>query len=77
MSNAAQITCGTCSGSVTVEKNSWHHTTVQWDANTLARCTELSGPDTAVHNIAGMRDCPRLREGITRAVISGEFGDLD
>ncbi|MDI9914068.1 hypothetical protein [Rhodococcus sp. IEGM 1379] len=77
MTSTAQIACRTCSGSVTVEKLSWQHTTVQWDATSLARCTELSGPDTAVHNIAGMRDCPRLRENIRRAVVDGAFGDLN
>ncbi|PBC43193.1 hypothetical protein CJ178_17785 [Rhodococcus sp. ACPA4] len=77
MSEAVQITCGTCSAEVVVEKFSWHHTTVQWDAATLSHCTELGVPATATHDIAPMRSCPQLRDAINVAAVEGKFGDLD
>lgn len=77
MTKAVQIMCGTCSAEVAVEKFSWHHTTVQWDAATLSRCTELGIPATATHDIAAMRGCPRLREAINVAAVEGKFGHLD
>ncbi|NKS72846.1 hypothetical protein GS966_23740 [Rhodococcus hoagii] len=57
--------CGTC---VLVQKNSFKHTSIQWQGNPAEVCPEF----TAAGGRAGSRQtCPRLLSSIQHAVMEG------
>ena len=74
-----EVACLDCLAKVGVKKNSEHHTSIQWDAGSLASCAEFQ----KLSNQPGGRDvhasCSRLRASIDRAVAEGqlEIGALD
>lgn len=73
------VACLDCLAKVGVKKNSEHHTSVQWDAASLASCAEfrrMEGRPGGRHLHA---PCARLQASIQRAVDEGELpiGALD
>lgn len=68
------VDCGTCGARVLVRKSSWEQTSVQWNAESTARCTQ--------RRYALSRDdvpplCSQLRESIETAVRRGSLPVLD
>ena len=61
------VSCQDCLAVVGVQKNSAHHTSIQWSAEALAACPEMGRRPRELH--AG---CPRLQASIDRAVRRGE-----
>jgi hypothetical protein len=74
-----EVACLDCLARVGVKKNSEHHTSIQWDADSLGACAEFqrlsSNPGGRHVHVA----CSRLRSSIDRAVAEGriEIGALD
>jgi len=73
------VTCRSCGADVLVRKSSWEQTSVQWDARSLARCSEraeiLQHPEAA-DRLGLARPglflvCARLRDSIESAVGEG------
>jgi hypothetical protein len=62
-SGMAEVGCGHCGARVRVRKASLEHTSIQWDDEAQLRC-----PAFDVRT-----GCPRLREGIDRAVAEGRL----
>ena len=60
------VSCQDCLAVVGVQKNSVHHTSIQWSAEALDACAEMGRP-RELH--AG---CPRLRASIEQAVRAGD-----
>ena len=60
------LQCTECGASVLVQKNSWEHTSVQWDDAARARCHEIgsAGPGRPG---APRKGCSALTASITRA----------
>ena len=74
-----EVACLDCLAKVGVKKNSEHHTSIQWHADSLAQCAEfrkMEGEPVGRHVYA---TCARLRSSIDRAVAEGELeiGALD
>jgi hypothetical protein len=64
---------------VGVKKNSEHHTSIQWDADSLAACAEFQKMSSEPGGRHVYASCSRLRSSIDRAVAEGELeiGALD
>lgn len=66
------VTCRTCDAAVQVRKSTWAQTSVQWDAEAMARCIQrrharrLAGPVPGVFLF-----CSELRESIEDSVCRG------
>jgi hypothetical protein len=66
------VACLDCLARVGVKKNSEHHTSVQWSAESVAACPELA------RKVAGPRGrplhegCPRMAASIDAAVREGQ-----
>jgi len=56
-----ELDCAHCGGLVRVKKNSQAHTSIQWTADAVRRCSAFTVRD----------GCPRLRAGIDAAVADG------
>jgi hypothetical protein len=74
-----EVACLDCLAKVGVKKNSEHHTSIQWHADSLSQCAEfrkMEGEPGGRHVYAS---CPRLGSSIERAVAEGELeiGALD
>ena len=74
-----EVACLDCLAKVGVKKNSEHHTSIQWDAASLAACAEfrkMEGEPGGRHVYAS---CSRLSSSIERAVAEGaiEIGAED
>ena len=68
-----EVACLDCLATVGVKKNSEHHTSIQWHADSLAQCAEfrrMEGEPGGRHVYAS---CPRLTSSIDRAVAEGEL----
>jgi hypothetical protein len=69
----APVTCRTCAARVLVRKSSWNQTSVQWNADASARCSERT--------VRGSRDvflaCSALRDSIIDAVRHGDLRIVD
>ncbi|WP_405914012.1 ferredoxin [Streptomyces sp. NBC_00963] len=63
------VACGTCGARVEARKSSWEQTSVQWNAEALAACSEHRTAGTG----AVFTGCPALRITIRRAAAEGEF----
>jgi hypothetical protein len=61
-----EVACQDCLAVVGVQKNSEHHTSIQWSAEAFAACPEMARMPRELH--AG---CPRLRASIEDAVRAG------
>jgi len=57
--------CGTC---VLVRKNSYKHTSIQWQADPAEVCPEFNG---AGGQTGSRQTCPRLLSSIDHAVLEG------
>ncbi|MFE3057307.1 hypothetical protein [Nocardia sp. NPDC059239] len=60
-----KVSCRSCGTCVLVEKYSDQHTSVQWNRDAQAACTELADTRLRAHT------CPALRASIDEAVASG------
>lgn len=72
------LRCVECSAQVLVQKNSWEHTSIQWDADARRRCPQTQ--DDAGRNGrpgAPRLSCSRLEETITRAATTGVIEVFD
>ncbi|GAA1481215.1 hypothetical protein GCM10009624_16550 [Gordonia sinesedis] len=65
------LDCRTCHASVLVKKTSDYHTSVQWNADAIARCVELARVRANGGNAAMMPTCPRLSASIDHGVAEG------
>jgi hypothetical protein len=74
-----EVACLDCLARVRVKKNSDHHTSIQWDADSLAACAEFARMSGEPGGRAVHAGCSRLRASIDRAVSEGEvaIGALD
>jgi hypothetical protein len=74
-----QVACLDCLAKVGVKKNSEHHTSIQWDSESLAACAEFRRMDSQPGGRHVHETCARLRSSIERAVAEGEIeiGALD
>ncbi|HET9499747.1 MAG TPA: hypothetical protein VFO98_05770 [Marmoricola sp.] len=75
----AEVACLDCLARVGVKKNSEHHTSVQWDAASLAACQEFRRLASQPGGRRVHDTCSRLRSSIDRAVADGtvEIGAED
>ncbi len=74
-----QVACLDCLAKVGVKKNSEHHTSIQWDSESLAACAEFRRKASEPGGRHVYETCSRLRSSIERAVAEGEIeiGALD
>jgi hypothetical protein len=74
-----RVACLDCLAKVGVKKNSEHHTSIQWDSQSLAECAEFRKMDGEPGGRHVHASCSRLRSSIDRAVAEGqvEIGALD
>ena len=74
-----EVACLDCLARVRVKKNSEHHTSIQWDADSLAACAEFTKMSGEPGGRPVYQGCSRLRASIERAVAEGrvEIGALD
>lgn len=75
----AEVACLDCLARVGVKKNSEHHTSIQWDAESLAACQEFRRMASQPQGRKVYDTCSRLRSSIDRAVADGalEIGAED
>ncbi|EME66899.1 hypothetical protein ACXN1G_21145 [Rhodococcus ruber] len=72
------LQCTECGARVLVAKNSWEHTSVQWNEEARSRCPEMreqGGQDCRPG--APRRGCAKLAETITWAATEGRLTVLD
>lgn len=74
-----EVSCLDCLAVVGVKKNSEHHTSVQWNAEALAHCSEFRRQDQQPGGRAVHTPCSRLTASIDSAVRDGDLviGALD
>jgi hypothetical protein len=74
-----EVACLDCLARVRVKKNSEHHTSIQWDTESLRACAEFARMSSEPGGRHVYEGCPRLRSSIDRAVAEGqvEIGALD
>ncbi|MGK9273047.1 hypothetical protein KXR83_18820 [Williamsia muralis] len=70
------LRCTDCGAAVLVQKNSWEHTSVQWDDSARSACRELAG-GTARRSGAPMERCQTLTDVIEKAARTGSVSVLD
>lgn len=70
------VACGSCGARVLARKSSWEQTSVQWDAESVARCTRRRGAPGIARD-APFALCPDLRESIEAAVRQGALPVLE
>jgi hypothetical protein len=73
------VACGSCGARVLARKSSWNQTSVQWNADATARCTERAQADKmALHAGRGVfLVCSALTGSIIDAVRHGELAIVD
>ena len=64
------LQCTECGARVLVQKNSWEHTSVQWDDTARAHCREI-GTTGDGRPGTPRKECAALTASITRAVEAG------
>lgn len=70
----AEVACLDCLATVEVKKNSEHQTSIQWTADAVASCPELSRPPVVdVPGRDSHRGCPRLAASIEASVRDGRL----
>ena len=74
-----EVACLDCLAKVGVKKNSEHHTSIQWHAESLSACAEFQKMSSEPGGRHVYASCSRLRASIDRAVSEGglEIGALD
>jgi hypothetical protein len=75
----SEVACLDCLARVSVKKNSEHHTSIQWDRESLTQCAEFRKMEQEPGGRHVHASCERLRSSIDRAVQDGEIeiGALD
>lgn len=68
-----EVTCQDCRARVRVKKNSEHHTSVQWDNDSLRSCAEFNMMNDAPGGRHVHAPCSRLRSSIEQAVAGGQI----
>jgi hypothetical protein len=73
------LACGRCGAQVLVRKSTWNQTSVQWNADATARCTERAeAQKVSAHADRGLfLVCSALRESILDAVRHGDLAIVD
>lgn len=66
-----EVACLDCLARVRVKKNSEHQTSIQWDAGSLAHCTEFARAASQPEGRPIWTSCSRLRSSIDQAVKDG------
>jgi len=66
-----EVSCLDCLAKVRVKKNSDHHTSIQWDAESLSHCAEFRRASSQPEGRAIRETCSRLRSSIDQAVRDG------
>ena len=74
-----EVACLDCLAKVGVKKNSEHHTSIQWTAESLSACAEFARLASQPGGRHVYESCSRLRSSIDRAVAEGriEIGAVD
>jgi len=74
-----EVACLDCMAKVGVKKNSEHHTSIQWHADSLEQCAEFRKMDGEPGGRHLYASCSRLSSSIDRAVAEGglEIGAED
>ncbi|GAA4474617.1 hypothetical protein GCM10023094_10540 [Rhodococcus olei] len=66
------VDCARCGAGVLVEKNSWEHTSVQWDtARPDTVCAEYRDDPSLTLRGARVGRCSALRDSIAAAAVDG------
>lgn len=68
-----EVACQDCLARVGVQKNSDHHTSIQWSAEARAHCHALSGSRAPRADRTYHVGCPRLAASIEAAVRDGRL----
>ncbi|MEV5647346.1 hypothetical protein AB0L57_03755 [Nocardia sp. NPDC052254] len=73
------LQCAECRAEVLVRKNSWEHTSVQWNAEARAACRELSNARSGNPDRPGLPlpRCGKLTETIETAARDGRLEIAD
>lgn len=66
-----EVSCHACDARVRVKKNSQHHTSIQWDQESLAACETFRLADTTPGGRPVHAACPRLAASIEQATGEG------
>ena len=68
-----EVACLDCLAKVGVKKNSEHHTSIQWTAESLEQCAEFRKMDSTPGGRHVYASCSRLRSSIDQAVAEGKI----
>jgi hypothetical protein len=68
-----EVACLDCMAKVGVKKNSEHHTSIQWDSESLGACAEFQRMAAEPGGRHVHASCSRLRSSINRAVAEGKI----
>jgi hypothetical protein len=74
---ATEVACRRCATTVLVRKNSAAQTSVQWQGDAAATCTELAERRAAGLHPALVPKCDALTSSIDEAVADGRVGVAD
>lgn len=70
----AEVACLDCLARVGVKKNSEHHTSIQWTAESVRQCSVFARLDHQPGGRPLREGCPRLAASIEAAVRDGVLG---
>lgn len=74
----AAVVCRTCGARVLARKSSWNQTSVQWNADSTARCPERAeAQKVSEHGRGVFLACAALSESILDAVRHGDLAIVD
>lgn len=73
----ASVTCRRCQATVLVRKSTWEQTSVQWDAESAARCVQRREFDAIQRADRPFLVCFELRDSIEDAARSGSLRIVD
>lgn len=68
-----EVACLDCLARVGVKKNSEHHTSIQWSAEAVAACPDLTRRDRSRSGRDNFQPCPRMLASIEAAVQEGRI----
>jgi hypothetical protein len=73
------VVCRACGAEVLARKSSWEQTSVQWNADAMARCPQRRNAEslTAPGRPALFLSCSELTESIHNAVAAGRLPIVD
>jgi hypothetical protein len=67
------VDCDRCGNRVLVEKNSFHHTAIQWTSDPETSCAEFGEGAPSRARTVKVRVCGALQDSINKAVIEGRL----